>query len=121
MPSKPKPAEPPIVAYPPIQRKKPTPAELLAHIAERKIQLESLQSLMEYSFPDFKIELRTLRDWLSYFDYDLVVESLEQGAHAACRWADKNAVHNDAELKSYLSGIMWNKHGDLTGVPRNKK
>jgi hypothetical protein len=122
MPPKPKiPANPPIVVHSPIQREKPTPAELLAHIAERKVEIESLQALLEYSFPDYKIETRTFRDWLSYFGYDLVLESLEEGAHAANRWADKNMPHSDEELKNYLSGIMWNKHAELTGVPRKTK
>jgi hypothetical protein len=100
---------------------RPSPAELLARIAERRTQIEALFAFYEYSFPEFNIAERTLRGWLDLFDYDLIVETFEDNTNTVIMWADKGIEKSDEELVSYLSGTMHNKLAEQTGIPRKKK
>ena len=100
---------------------RPSPAELLARIAERRTQIEALFAFYEYSFPEFNIAERTLRGWLDLFDYDLIVEAFEDGTNKVVMWADKREVRSDEDLVKYLSGILHNKLAEQTGIPRKKK
>ena len=113
---------PPKISPAPTQKEKVTPAQLIARIEERKVQIEALRSLYEYAFPpECTVDDRQFRTWLGLFDFDTIVEAFELGEKTMNRWLDKNIEKDRDSLASYLSGTMWNLHEKLTGVPRRKK
>ena len=104
-----------------VAQQKVTPAELLARIAEKKVEIKALMAFWEYSFPEYGVEERTIRGWLNYFGYDIIVEAFEENSKIVNVWADKDIEKSYAELVAYLSGTMHNKLAEVTGVPRKVK
>ena len=82
-PTKPAPPDPP---------KRLTPAQLIADIGLRREKIAALAALFEYSYPDYPLDDyiagQPFMGWLRYFDYDLIVEVMEEKAKRTDEWRD---------------------------------